>query len=198
MSSMISTDKVLKKYLGFRENDKLESDDFLEDIKKWCETRDAVTFAILLNSKTAVGTISMSRIHSREKSARIGYWIGSDYRSNGYCTTAFKLVVNEAAGMDLTKLISTIAEDNSHSRQIWDKLVLCQEIAVASCWLSRAPAALLAQLHSGAMRINHCLAGTQDSCALYRHLIRDRVLSGYVTGEDKGRLSYELLCRQGL
>ncbi len=142
MSSMISTDKVLKKDLGFGENDKLESDDFLEDIRKWCETRDAVTFAILLNSKTAIGTISMSRIHSRENSARVGYWIGSDYRSNGYCTTAFKLVVKEAAVMELAKLISTIAENNTHSRQIWENL------------------------------------------------------GGSVTGEDKGRLSYELLCRQ--
>ncbi len=71
------------------------------------------------------------------------------------------------------------------------KPVPCQAIAVASCWLSvlslgtpsvraewlsRAPAALLVQLHSGAMRINQCLAETQDSCALHRHLLSDRVL----------------------
>ena len=42
--------------------------------------------------------------------------------------------------------------------------------------LSRAPAALLVQLHSGAMRINQCLAGTQNSGALCRHLLSDRVL----------------------
>lgn len=139
---MISTDRVLKKDLGFGEDDKLDADEFLEDIRKWCHSRDAISFAILLHGKTAVGIISLSRIHSREKSARIGYWIGSDYRSNGYCTAAFKLVVNVAAGMSLTKLISTIAQNNLHSRQIWDKL------------------------------------------------------GGYVTGEDKGRLSYELPCRQ--
>ena len=69
--------------------------------------------------------------------------------------------------------------------------VHCQAIAVVSCWLSVlplgtpsgrvrwlsiAPAVLLFQLHSGAMRMNQCLAGTQDSGALPRHLIPDRVL----------------------
>jgi len=62
-----------------------------------------------------------------------------------------------------------------------DKPVPCQAIAVASCLLSRAPAALLIQLHSDAMRIYQRLAGTQDSGALYRHLLPDRVL-----GEFKG------------
>lgn len=144
LSSMISTDRALKKYLGFGENDNLDADEFLEDIRKWCQSRDAISFAILLNGKTALGMISISRIHSRAKIARIGYWIGSTYRSNGYCTTAFKLVVNEAAGMNITKLIFTIAEKNLHSRQIWERL------------------------------------------------------GGYATGEDKGRLSYELPCRQEL
>ncbi len=141
---MISTDGALKKYLGFGEKDRLGADEFLEDIGKWCRSRDAISFAILLNGKTAAGIISLSRIHSRAKGARIGYWIGSDYRSNGYCTTAFKLVVDEAACMNLTKVISMIAENNMHSRQIWERI------------------------------------------------------GGYVIGEDKGRLSYELPCRQGL
>ncbi len=56
------------------------------------------------------------------------------------------------------------------------KLLPCQAITVVYCWLSRAPAALLVQLHSGAMRINQCLAGTQNSSASGRHLIPDRAL----------------------
>ena len=68
---------------------------------------------------------------------------------------------------------------------------LCQAIAVASYWLSRAPAALLVQLHSGAMRINQWLAGTQDSCALHRHLLSDRVLTSAIDDLYAGRVFYE-------
>jgi len=69
--------------------------------------------------------------------------------------------------LSVTRLACRITSSN---------LVPRQAIAVALCWLSRAPAVLLFQLHSYAMRINQCLAGTQDSSALHRHLIPDRVL----------------------
>ncbi len=55
-------------------------------------------------------------------------------------------------------------------------LVPCQAITVAFCSLSQVPAMLLLQLHSGAMRMKQCLAGTRNSNALYRHKFHDNVL----------------------
>ncbi|MCD4707624.1 MAG: GNAT family N-acetyltransferase [Candidatus Sabulitectum sp.] len=121
LSSMLCTDNILREYLGFGDNDKPTADDFLEKLQSWCRSRNAVTYVVLLNSTTAVGTISLSHINKEEKTARTGYWIGSRYRSHGYCSRAFKLVISEAVERGITKLISTIAEDNVPSRRIWDK-----------------------------------------------------------------------------
>ncbi|MCK5134027.1 MAG: hypothetical protein KAR40_17995, partial [Candidatus Sabulitectum sp.] len=76
----------------------------------------------------------------------------------------------------------------------------CQAIAVVFCWLFRAPAALLVRLHSGAMRTNQCLAGTQNSGALYRHLIPDRVLGVLVcttATTNSEWLEFNAGCREG-
>lgn len=122
LSYMLCNDSILRKDLGFGENDKPLADDVLKDLEKWCRSKNAVTYAVILNNRTVVGTVSLSHINSEEKSARIGYWIGSRYRSQGYCSRAFKLVVNEAVERGIAKLITTIAEDNTHSLRIWNKL----------------------------------------------------------------------------
>jgi len=41
---VLSTDMVLKRYSGFDQNEKLEADDFLKDIRKWCEGRLSYEF----------------------------------------------------------------------------------------------------------------------------------------------------------
>ncbi len=56
-----------------------------------------------------------------KKTARVGYWIGSDYRSRGYCSSAFRLVVNRAVELGISILTSTIAEENINSQRIWDR-----------------------------------------------------------------------------
>ncbi|MCK5132022.1 MAG: GNAT family N-acetyltransferase [Candidatus Sabulitectum sp.] len=122
LSSMLCNDDILRADLNLGADFKPDSIDVLKDLENWCESRNAVTYAVLLHNKTVVGTISLSHINSEEKAARIGYWIGSRYRSLGYCSRAFKLVVNEAVERGIAKLITTIAEDNIHSRRIWDKL----------------------------------------------------------------------------
>ncbi len=122
---MLCNDNILREDLKFGDSDKPTADDLLEKLKGWCRSRNAVTYIVLLNSMTVVGIISLSHINKEQKTARIGYWIGSRYRSKGYCTRAFQLVINEAVNRGITKLTSTIAEDNVHSRGIWDKLGGC-------------------------------------------------------------------------
>ena len=118
---MLSEDEILRGDLNLSPDFKPDSFRVLKDIKSWCKSRNAVTYAVILSDRTTVGTISLSHINNEEKTARIGYWIGSSYRSRGYCSIAFGLVANKAVEMGISKLISTIAEENINSKRVWDK-----------------------------------------------------------------------------
>ncbi len=118
---MLCEDEILRADLKLGPDFKPDSFKVLKDLKSWCASRNAVTYAIILSNRTTVGTISLSHIDMTEKTARIGYWIGSNYRSRGYCSSAFRLVVNRAVELGISKLSSTIAEENINSKRIWDK-----------------------------------------------------------------------------
>lgn len=122
IASMLNNDIILKNDLGMQDSIKTSSDQVQEKLRKWCQLKSAVTYAILLNSTTVVGTISLSNIDAEAKTAGIGYWVGSHYRGNGYCSRAFKLVVDEASRRGIRRLKSSIAQGNTHSERIWERL----------------------------------------------------------------------------
>lgn len=121
ISRMLCEDEILRTDLDLDPSFQPDSNDVLKDLRNWCKSRNAITFAVVLNSTTTVGTISLSHISNEDKTARIGYWIGGNHRSQGYCSTAFRLVVVKAKELGITKLLSTIAIDNLNSRAIWEK-----------------------------------------------------------------------------
>ncbi len=121
ISYMLCEDEILRADLNIGPDFKPDFKRVLKDCRNWCKSRNATTFAVVLSNRTTVGSISLSHINNEEKTARIGYWIGGNYRSQGYCSAAFRLVVVKAAELGITKLFSTIAEDNLNSKAIWDK-----------------------------------------------------------------------------
>nr|WP_269745198.1 GNAT family N-acetyltransferase [Salinimonas chungwhensis] len=70
--------------------------------KKWIsnhagrfKNREAITFAIQLSeTREYIGTVSITQID--RFFGNLGYWIGTPYWGNGYCTEAACLIINYA------------------------------------------------------------------------------------------------------
>jgi len=92
----------------------------LEHLTEWCASRRATTYAILAEG-VAIGTISISHRSPDGRSARVGYWIGSRYRRQGYCTSAFEAMLARAATEGIRRVSATIASDNLPSRRLWER-----------------------------------------------------------------------------
>jgi len=117
---MLGNDNVLRIELGFSDANVPSAADFFHKTKEWCRKCNAITYSILLDSHTAIGTISLSHIDNKQKTARIGYWIGSSFRRYGYCSKAFGLVLAEAKYRGLKKVNATILNNNAPSKKIWE------------------------------------------------------------------------------
>jgi len=117
--SILNFDKKLKKELKSQRKN-ITIKDFVEYNKKWAIKNNAQIFAIVLKNK-AIGSISLSYISMQNKTARIGYWLASDYWSKGYVSQAFKLILDLAKKMKLENVSSTIEKENKASRRIWEK-----------------------------------------------------------------------------
>ncbi len=119
LAEMLNDDVVLRADLGIRGEYKNTADSVMRDVGEWCRPRRAVSFAILADGVT-VGMISLSRIDPMTGTGRIGYWVGSRYRRQGYCAKAFKLVLQEALRRDVHKVSSSIDNANTASRRLWE------------------------------------------------------------------------------
>lgn len=119
LAEMLSDDTGLRADLSFADNKKVTADEFMGQIKDWCAKNNAVTFAIVAGNKT-VGTISLSHRSPDGTSAKIGYWIGTEYRRKGYCSKAFRKVLQFAANEDIKTVSGTVAADNIPSRRLWE------------------------------------------------------------------------------
>lgn len=117
---MLDNDSVLRIELGFSDVNVPSAADFFQKTKEWCRKCNAITYSILLDSHTVIGTISLSHIDTDQKTARIGYWIGSSFRRYGHCSKAFGLVLDEAEYRGLQKVNATIVNHNAASKKIWE------------------------------------------------------------------------------
>jgi len=120
LAIMLWKDNVLRNDLGVHLADRPTGEDFLRKLKEWCRQRRATAFAILVHD-TAIGTISLSHRSMDGVSARVGYWIGSDYRRQGYCTQAFAAVCAAAESEGVMSVSATIASGNIASCRIWER-----------------------------------------------------------------------------
>jgi len=135
LAAMLCEDDILRRDLGIPEDRKSTAEAFARFICEWERERNASTYAIVLDGDTAVGTISLSHVDLVERSGRIGYWVGSDYRKKGHCTEAFGRVVEEAVSRGLERVRASIAEENIPSRRIWERhggrVVCCEDGKIA-------------------------------------------------------------------
>ena len=101
---LFSTDEILRKELNFKADDKPTVSEISEKYKKWCESKDAVAYSVLLNQKTTIGCICLSRINSSVEPARIAGWLGSKYRGLGYGKTAIDQIQKKTTEHGVTRL----------------------------------------------------------------------------------------------
>jgi hypothetical protein len=101
LSIMLCEEVILRRDLGTAEENRPTREVFVQKTREWCQSRNATTYAIVLRGGPAIGMISLPHVDLEERSARIGYWIGSDYRRRGYGTKALGLVIKNALSKGL-------------------------------------------------------------------------------------------------
>lgn len=120
LANLISQDDTLRKELGFQDDHGISPDSIQTDIQSWQKDKSAICFGIFQN-RQIVGMISLSHRDAKTKTARIGYWIGSDFRRKGIATEAFAKVITKAQEMGIASLSSRINKTNQASISIWNK-----------------------------------------------------------------------------
>lgn len=120
LAAMLCDDNVLRADLGMPPDDRPTGADFLRKITEWCLPRRATTFAIVLGD-AAIGTISLSHRSQDGLTARVGYWVGSQYRKHGYCKRAFATVLDRARSEGIRSVSATTASSNAASRRVWER-----------------------------------------------------------------------------
>lgn len=117
---LLNNDGALATQLGSNNAVKLSERKFLATVQKWRLAKQTDMFAIVLNGD-AIGVISLSHQNLIARTAQIGYWIGSAYWGKGYASEAFELVLAQAKRKGIQCVTSTIRNDNTASKRIWDK-----------------------------------------------------------------------------
>jgi len=120
LCSLFKTDAVLRTELNMPDRSKFSADEELLFISEWNKKNNSESFVIRYGDEFA-GMISLSHIDDEKKSARIGYWVGSEFRNRGICKDAFGLLVSAAKERSFKILESDIDKSNVYSLKIWEK-----------------------------------------------------------------------------
>ena len=119
LAQILNMDIKLKNAMGCKIV-KTTGNEFITFCKNWARKQKADMFVIILD-KVAIGSISLSHQDVNKRSARIGYWISSNYWGNGYTSQAFSLVLGFAKLKSIQYICASIKEDNLGSKRIWVK-----------------------------------------------------------------------------
>jgi len=111
-------DTVLHEAAGMRRHYG-SAQEVLDDYARWEKEHNSICMGIVLDGMTTVGTISLSHIDATNRTAGIGYWIGSAYWRRGYCSAAFDLTLRLARRLNIRQVSSKIDTTNQASRRIW-------------------------------------------------------------------------------
>lgn len=114
---LLNTDVPLQNALGSSQ-DLITLEEFIDYNSKWCKTRNAEIFGILLN-ELPIGMISLSHQNLDEQKAHIGYWIGSRYWGHSYTSLAFSKLLSYAKNKNIKHLEAIVAKENIASKKIW-------------------------------------------------------------------------------
>lgn len=93
------------------------------------EARSEITFAItLLENEVLVGAITLMAVSKKHSRAELGYWIGTEYWSKGYCTEAVIQVVRFAQEqMELSRITGQCLARNPASARVMTKAGMLPE-----------------------------------------------------------------------
>lgn len=119
LAQLLCEDRILRQDLGIPDTDHPTGRDVFEKHHQWEEKNLALTFVMVDVTRRAIGTISLSHVHQTERVARIGYWVGSAYRRQGYATEAFGLVLQWARELGLRSVSANIDNTNTPSLYLW-------------------------------------------------------------------------------
>lgn len=93
------------------------------------EAGKLVNFAVLLREEKAlIGSIGLSKIHQDFGRAVLGYWIGTPYWNNGYCTEAARAVLNYGfTALRLNRIYASHLTRNPASGRVMQKIGMAHE-----------------------------------------------------------------------
>jgi len=118
IAMLIAADLQLQKEFGFPKDLIPTSAQLESDYKGWNKSHSAKMFCVRL-SEAFIGLMTISRIDLNERSARLGYWLGSDYRHLGYGANAFDQALKICSQMGIRQISASIAADNLPSKKLW-------------------------------------------------------------------------------
>lgn len=121
LANILNEDEELARALGRTEHAPKETaQTVLVHARKWCVKHDAIFFAIVLDQRAAIGTISLSHMDLQSRAASTGYWIGTRFQGRGYAGAAFRNLVAFARTLGVRSLSGQIEAANHASRRIWE------------------------------------------------------------------------------
>ncbi|MEK6908555.1 MAG: GNAT family N-acetyltransferase [Nanoarchaeota archaeon] len=91
--------------------------------KEWKEKKTVIMFKIQLKDNgNIIGVIDIFDINKTDKNAKVGYWLGKDYRGNGYALEALKEAIDFSFNkLKLEKLFADTLTNNISSNKLLKK-----------------------------------------------------------------------------
>ncbi|HQO09540.1 MAG TPA: GNAT family N-acetyltransferase [Clostridiales bacterium] len=117
---LFQTDAILRAELNMPGKSEFSADEELLFISEWNKKNNSESFAIRYVNEFA-GMISLSHIDHAKNKARVGYWVGSEFRNRGIGKKAFELIISLAESKGIKVLESDIDKNNLFSLKIWQK-----------------------------------------------------------------------------
>ena len=118
--SLFRADAVLRAELNMPDRSKFSAEEEFGFISEWNKKNNSESFAIRYGNEFA-GMISLSHIDHAKNKARVGYWVGSEFRNRGIGKKAFEAILSIAKSRGIVVLASDIDKSNLYSLKIWEK-----------------------------------------------------------------------------
>ncbi|MBF0354997.1 MAG: GNAT family N-acetyltransferase [Alphaproteobacteria bacterium] len=98
----------------------LSAADFLSYTQSWCREKSAQSFAIVDDSDSAIGLISLSHIDREQGTARTGMFLSSRHEGLGIPGAAFALLLKLARMLGIRQVSGAIPEIEDMAQEIWE------------------------------------------------------------------------------
>ncbi len=98
----------------------LSATDFLSYTQSWCREKSAQSFAIVDESDSAVGLISLSHIDIERGMAKSGMFLASRHEGLGIPGAAFPQLLKMARALGITQVSGAIPELEAVAADVWE------------------------------------------------------------------------------